>query len=185
MAIVGYARVSSTGQSLELQLEQLKAAGCEKVFSEKKSGRRADDRPALHDALDYLRDGDVFVVTRLDRLARSIVDLRNIVDRLETKKVGFQVLQQSINTTAPEGRLLLNLVGSFAEFENDIRRERQREGIDRAKAAGRYNGRPRSIDRDMVNKLKAEGVGPAEIARQLKIGRASVYRMLKGGAKAV
>ena len=179
MSLVGYCRVSSTGQSLDIQKELLEAAGCTKLFQEKKSGRKRSDRPALQDALDYVREGDVFMVTRLDRLARSIVDLRNVVDRLEAKRVGFRVLQQSIDTTTSEGRLMLNLLGSFAEFENDIRRERQREGIDRALAEGRYKGRPRSVDGDAVRKLKAEGVGPAEIARRLNVGRASVYRMLK------
>ena len=178
MSPVGYCRVSSTGQSLDIQRELLEAAGCTKVFSEKKSGRTGSGRPALQDALDYVRDGDVFMVTRLGRLARSIVDLRNIVDRLEAKRVGFRVLQQSIDTTTSEGRLMLNLLGSFAEFENDIRRERQREGIDRALAEGRYNGRPRSVDPAAVRQLKAEGLGAAEIARQLNIGRASVYRAL-------
>ena len=170
MSLVGYCRVSSTGQTLDIQKALLDAAGCIKVFAEKKSGRKGSERPVLDDALDYVREGDVFIVTRLDRLARSIVDLRNIVDQLEAKGVGFRVLQQAIDTTTSEGRLMLNLLGSFAEFENDIRRERQREGIDRALAEGRYNGRPRSVDGDAVRKLKAEGVGAAEIARRLDVG---------------
>jgi len=179
MARVGYARVSSVGQSLEVQLEQLQAAGCEKVFAEKRSGRTAADREELQRALEWVREGDVFVVTKLDRLARSIGDLRQIVDRLTAKGVGFTVLQQgSIDTTRSDGRLMLNILGSFAEFEADIRKERQAEGIAKAKENNRYKGRKPSIEPDMVRRLKAEGMGASAIARQLGIGRASVYRLL-------
>lgn len=180
MATIGYARVSSTGQSLEVQLEQLKAAGCDKVFSEKESGRTTIGREELALALDYVREGDVFVVTRLDRLARSMIDLRAIVDRLTAKKVGFRALQQgAIDTTRSEGRLMLNILASFAEFETDIRRERQQDGIERAKAEGVYRGRKPSVDVAEVRRLKEEGVRPVEIARRLGIGRASVYRALE------
>lgn len=179
MAKVGYARVSSVGQSLEVQLEQLEAAGCEKVFAEKRSGRSAGDREELQRALDWVREGDVFVVTRLDRLARSMIDLRQIVDRLSAKGVGFTVLQQgAIDTTRSDGRLMLNVLGSFAEFEADIRKERQADGIAKAKEAGVYTGRKPSISREQVEKLRAEGKGATEIARELGIGRASVYRLL-------
>lgn len=178
MAVIGYARVSSTGQTLEVQLDQLKAAGCDKVFSEKESGRTTG-RAQLQFALDYVREGDVFVVTRLDRLARSMLDLRTIVDGLASKGVGFRVLQQgAIDTTRSDGRLMLNILASFAEFEADIRRERQKDGIARAKAHGVYRGRKPSVDAEEVRRLKAEGVRPAEIARRLRIGRASVYRAL-------
>lgn len=183
MALVGYARVSSAGQSLEVQQDLLKAAGCEKIFAEKRSGRTTEGRDALTDALDWVREGDVLVITRLDRLARSITDLRQIVDRLTAKGVGFRALQQhGMDTTSSEGRLLLNILGSFAEFEADIRKERQADGIAKAKAEGVYKGRPATIDAEAVAKLKTEGVGPAEIARRLGIGRASVYRILKDTA---
>ena len=179
--LVGYARVSSVGQSLDVQEELLRADGCAKVFAEKRSGRTTQDRDQLTAALEWVREGDVFVVTRLDRLARSITDLRQIVDRLTAKGVGFKVLQQrGLDTTTSEGRLMLNLLASFAEFEADIRKERQADGIAKAKAAGVYQGRPPSIDPALVARLKAEGVGPAEIAKRLQIGRASVYRVLKG-----
>jgi len=179
MAIVGYARVSSTGQSLELQREQLVSAGCEKVFEEKRSGGSQEGREQLALALDYLREGDVLVVTRLDRLARSMIDLRELVDRLTAKKVEFKALQQgAIDTTTSSGRLMLNMLASFAEFELDLRKERQREGIDKAKAEGRYKGRKPSVPVDQVKALHAEGIGPAEIARRLKVGRASVYRAI-------
>lgn len=181
MTLIGYARVSSAGQSLELQQDLLTAAGCEKVFAEKRSGRTTDGRDALSNALEWAREGDVFVVTRLDRLARSITDLRQIIDRLSAKGVGFRALQQSgMDTTSSEGRLMLNILASFAEFEADIRKERQADGIAKAKEAGVYQGRPATIKADEVVKLKNGGVGPAEIARRLGIGRASVYRVLKG-----
>lgn len=180
MALVGYARVSSAGQSLEVQQDLLRAAGCEKVFAEKRSGRSTDGREALADALGYVREGDVLVVTRLDRLARSMIDLRQIVDGLAAKHVDFRVLQQgAIDTTRSDGRLMLNILASFAEFEADIRKERQADGIAKAKEAGKYKGRPASIDPAEVAKLKAEGHGPAEIARRLGIGRASVYRVAR------
>lgn len=183
MAVVGYARVSSAGQSLDIQLEQLQEAGCEKVFAEKRSGRTAGDREELTRALEYVREDDVFIVTRLDRLARSMVDLRNIVDRLTAKSVGFRALQQgAIDTTRSEGRLMLNMLGSFAEFEADLRKERQEEGIAKAKERGVYTGRPPSVDGSEVRALLAEGVGPSEVAKRLKIGRATVYRLKAAGA---
>jgi DNA invertase Pin-like site-specific DNA recombinase len=129
-----------------VQLDQLETAGCTKVFAEKRSGRKAIDREQLTTALGYVRDGDVFVVTRLDRLARSVTDLRNTIDQFEAKVVGFRVLQQEIDTTTSSGRLMLNMLAAFAEFENDLRRERQRDGIEKAKVAGVYKGRPPMID---------------------------------------
>ena len=178
--LVGYARVSSVGQSLEVQEDLLRDAGCEKVFAEKKSGRTTSDRKALQEALEFVREGDTLVITRLDRLARSIMDLRQIVDQLAAKGVTFRCLQQgAIDTTRSDGKLLLNILASFAEFEADIRSERQRDGIERAKAKGVYKGRPASIDVDEVRRLKASGFGATEIAKELGIGRASVYRALR------
>lgn len=179
MPLIGYARVSSSGQSLEVQRDQLLAAGCTRVFEEKRSGLSQDGREQLALALDYVRDGDVLIVTRLDRLARSITDLRQIVDRLTAKEVGFRALQQGdLDTSTSNGRLMLNMLGAFAEFEADLRRERQREGIDKAKANGIYKGRKPSVPVDEVRKLKAEGMAPTEIAKRLNVGRASVYRAL-------
>ncbi|WP_126421186.1 recombinase family protein [Asticcacaulis excentricus] len=178
---VGYARVSSSGQSLEVQEEQLRAAGCTELFAEKKSGTTTDGREQLEAALKFVRKGDIFVVTRLDRLARSITDLRQIIDRLTEKQVDFRCLQQSgLDTTKAEGRLMLNILASFAEFETELRKERQREGIDKAKAAGVYKGRPKTIDAEQVKALRDAGVGGTEIAKRLGIARASVYRMLTG-----
>jgi len=179
--LVGYARVSSAGQSLDIQMDALKAAGCEKVFQEKKSGTSADGRQALADVIDFLREGDTLVITRLDRLARSSVDLHNIIDRLNGKGVKFRCLQQAgIDTDSGMGKLVLAILGAVAEFETDIRKERQKEGIERAKAKGVYKGRKPSVDARAVQALKADGIRPSEIAKRLGIGRASVYRALAG-----
>ena len=178
MPAIGYARASSAGQSVEIQEDQLRAAGGEEIFSEKKSGSTTSGRDQLDLALRFVRKGDVFVVTRLDRLARSIGDLSSIIDQLAEKQVEFRCLQQSaVDTTRPEGRLMLNLLGCFAEFENAIRKERQREGIEKAKGEGRYKGRPKSIKREEVVRLLAEGLGPTAVAKRLGVGRASVYRV--------
>lgn len=183
MATVGYARVSSVGQSLDVQLEQLKAAGCDKVFSEKITGTTTKGRSQLALALDYVREGDVLVVTRMDRLSRSLTDLRLTVDQLTAKGVGFRALQQSgIDTTRPEGKLMLGMLGAFAEFETDIRKERQLEGIAKAKAANVYKGRKPTVPVAEVHRLAAEGVGATEIGRRLGIGRASVYRAMASGS---
>lgn len=180
MSLVGYARVSSDSQSLELQEQQLAENGCEKLFSEKMSGTSASDRNALQEALEWLRSGDTLVVTRLDRLARSGKDLHRIIDQLASKEVGFRCLQQgAVDTTTSMGKLVLGILGAVAEFETDIRKERQREGIDKAKKRGVYKGRPTSIDTDRVKALKAAGMGASSIALEMGIGRASVYRLLK------
>lgn len=178
MSIIGYARVSSTGQSLEVQAEQLRIAGCTKLFEEKVSGTSQQGRAQLAMALDYVREGDTFVVTRLDRLARSMSDLRDIVDRLMAKGVEFKAIQQgAIDTSTSGGRLMLNMLAAVAEFETDLRRERQMEGISRAKAEGRYRGRPKSIDPSEVRRLLSTGMGATAVAKTLGVGRASVYRV--------
>ena len=177
--IVGYARVSSADQSLALQEEQLRAAGCTRVFSEKRSGTSRSGRKELERALDYVREGDIFVVTRIDRLARSITDLRQTVDFLAGKGVGFRAVQQAgVDTTSSAGKLFLGMLGLFAEFETDLRSERQREGIAKAKAEGRHLGRPLTVPVEDVNRLAAEGLTPSQIQKKLRIGRGSVYRAL-------
>ena len=177
--LVGYGRVSSEGQSLDIQNEALAEAGCEKVFAEKMSGRSAKDRIELINAIDFVRAGDTLVVTRLDRLARSVGDLHQIIEKLAAKNVGFRCLNQSgVDTDSSTGKLMLSILGAVAQFENDIRRERQLEGIQKAKAAGKYKGRPKTIDPDAVKALKERGLGASQIARELSIGRASVYRAL-------
>ena len=179
MTLVGYARVSSSSQSLELQKQQLADSGCEKMFSEKMSGTSATDRVALHECLEWVREGDTLVVTRLDRLARSGKDLHDVIAQLSAENVGFRCVQQgAVDTTSSMGRLILGILGAVAEFETDIRRERQREGIERVKAAGVYKGRKPTIDVEMVHSLKADGLGGSAIAARLGIARASVYRAL-------
>jgi len=171
MPLIGYARVSSAGQSLDLQEEQLRAAGVaeDHLFSEKRSGTTREGRSALEEALRFVRRGDVLLVTRLDRLARSV------------KGAGIRALQQGdFDTTSSNGKLLLHILAAFAEFETDLRRERQMEGIAKAKAEGRYRGGKPSVDAAEVRRLKAEGKRPVDIARELKIARASVYRALEG-----
>ncbi|QDM40363.1 recombinase family protein [Altererythrobacter sp. TH136] len=177
--LIGYARVSSTGQSVEAQVDALRAAGCQKIYSEKVSGRSTKDRPELGRALDQAREGDTLVVTRLDRLARSVGDLHSIMARVQAEDVAFRCLQQGgVDTSTSTGKLTLAILGAVAEFENDIRRERQRDGIERAKERGVYRGRKPSIDPAAVKDLKDSGLGPAAIARKLGISRASVYRAL-------
>lgn len=177
--LVGYGRVSSSGQSLDIQLDALTQAGCEKVFAEKMSGRSTSGREELAQALDFVREGDTLAVTRLDRLARSVADLHQIIEKLTAKKVGFRCLSQSgVDTDSSTGKLMLAVLGAVAQFENDIRRDRQLEGVMKAKAEGRYRGRKPSINPTRVKELHGSGMGPAQIARDLGIGRASVYRVL-------
>ena len=176
--LIGYARVSSTGQSLDVQIDALTAAGCEKIYSEKRSGRTAADRPELHRGLDQLRAGDQLIVTRLDRLARSVGDLHHIIGQITATGADFRCLQQGgVDTASSTGKLMLAILGAVAEFENDIRRERQRDGIDRARERGVYQGRPATIDRAEIAALAQSGLTPAAIARTLNISRASVYRL--------
>lgn len=177
--LVGYARVSSEGQSFDIQEEALKAAGCDKVFTEKRSGTSTSGRDALAEALEFVRDGDTLIVTRLDRLARSSQDLHNIIAGLTKKGAKFQCLQQAgVDTVSGMGKLVLAILGAVAEFEGDIRKERQREGIEKAKAAGKYRGRKPSAHVAVIRDLRAQGVGPSAIAKQLKVGRTTVYRAL-------
>ena len=182
--LVGYARTSSLAQvaGLEAQVRDLQAAGCEKIFQEQVSS--VAERQQLEAALDFVREGDAISVCRIDRLARSVGDLLGIVARLEAKKVSLRVLSISGNqppdTATSTGRLMLAVIGAVGQAEREAMLERQREGISRAKAQGRYKGRVPTARRQAaeVARLKAEGVRPSEIASRLGIGRASVYRVL-------
>jgi DNA invertase Pin-like site-specific DNA recombinase len=178
---IGYARTSTVEQeaSFEAQQAQLKAAGCEKVFGERVSAV-APEREQLDAALEYTRDGDVLVVTKLDRLARSVPHLCEIGKRLDAKGVGLKVLDQAIDTTTPTGMLMFNMLGAIAQFERELIRERMLVGVAKAKAEGKYKGRAPTarIKADRVRELKAAGVGPSAIARQLGISRTSVFRIL-------
>jgi len=178
MTTIGYARVSTTDQNLEIQIAALKTAGCEVIRSEKVSGTSTKGRAELATVLDFLRSGDTLVVTRIDRLARSIGDLQDIVRAVRTKGAALKATEQQIDTSTAAGKAFLDMLGVFAEFETNLRKERQLEGIAKAKAANVYKGRKPSVPVDEVRKLKAEGMGPAAIAKALNIGRASVYRAL-------
>jgi DNA invertase Pin-like site-specific DNA recombinase len=175
--LYGYARVSTIDQDLSTQRSALKAAGCEIIRAEKASGTRRDGRTELQVLIDFLREGDTLVVTRIDRLARSLKDLQDIVHELGAMGVKLKVTEQPIDTGAAAGKAFLDMLGVFAEFETNLRKERQLEGIAAARARGVYKGRKPTIDPGAVRRLAAEGVGATEIARRLGIGRASVYRL--------
>ena len=189
--IVGYARTSSLAQvaGLEAQERELRAAGCDKIFREQVSS--VAERQQLEAALDYVREGDSFTVTKLDRLARSVGDLLAIVARLEAKRVSLRVLSmsgnQALDTATSTGRLMLSVIGAVGQAEREAMLERQREGIAKAKREGRYKGRVPTARRQAAEiiRLKEAGVRPSEIAIRLGIGRASVYRVLASEQKPV
>jgi DNA invertase Pin-like site-specific DNA recombinase len=181
LTTIGYARVSTTDQNLEIQIAALKAAGCDVIRSEKRSGTSTRGRTELQTVLDFLRKGDLLIVTRIDRLARSIGDLQDIVLAVKAKGAALKATEQPFDTGNIYGELTVNLLGCFAEFETNLRKERQAEGIAKAKVAGVYKGRPPSIDPSKVRELKQKGLGASEIAKALKIGRASVYRAIQSG----
>lgn len=180
--IVGYARTSTLDQTagLEAQQRDLKKAGCERVFVEQVSSVDLEARDQLSEALVFIREGDTLVVTKLDRMARSVAHLLNIVSIIEERGASLRILDMAIDTSTPNGRLMLNILGSVAQFEREIMLERQREGIAKAKAAGKYKGRAPTAKAKTaeVMALHAEGVGATAIARELGIGRASVYRII-------
>ena len=179
MSIYGYARVSTSDQDLTIQRDALKAAGCEIIREEKISGTSRQGREELETLLEFLRKGDTLVVTRLDRLARSMDDLSSIARELQEKGVALKATEQPVDTGSAAGRAFFQMLGVFAEFETNLRRERQMEGIAKAKAAGVYKGRKPSINVDDVKRMRDEkGMGATEIARQLGIARTSVYRVL-------
>ena len=175
---VGYARVSSVGQNLESQIKSLKEHGCEKIFQEKVSGTSLKGRSELTTLLEFLREGDELVVTRIDRLARSMRDLQNIVHDLTERGVHLSATEQSVNTSTPEGKCFLDMLGVFAEFETRLRHERQMEGIKNAKERGVYKGRKQTVDVAKIKELASEGLMKTEIAKRLGVGRATVYRAL-------
>ena len=174
----GYARCSTQSQDLEIQRNALLSAGCEVVREEKVSGTSLKGRSELTTLLEFLRKGDELVVTRIDRLARSMRDLQNIVYELTEKGVHLSATEQSINTSTPEGKCFLDMLGVFAEFETRLRHERQMEGIKKAKEKGVYKGRKQTLDVAKIKELAADGLMKTEIAKRLGIGRASVYRAL-------
>jgi len=178
--LIGYARTSTIEQEagLEAQQRDLQALGCEKVFSERVSS--VAPRGQLEAALDHLRSGDTLVVTKLDRLARSVIHLGQIVETVQAKGAHLRIEAMGVDTSTATGKLMLNVLGSVAQFEREMMLERQREGIAKAKDAGKYKGRaPTAMAKaDDVRRLRDQGVGATEIAKRLGIGRASVYRAL-------
>jgi DNA invertase Pin-like site-specific DNA recombinase len=182
MALYGYARVSSNDQDFTLQEQALRAAGCEVIRAEKATGTSRTGRTELQVLLDFLRSGDTLVVTRIDRLARSIKDLQDIVFTLKAQGVTLKATEQPIDTRTAAGKAFLDMLGVFAEFETNLRRERQIEGIAAAKSRGVYRGRKPSVDTAEIKRLRHdEKLGATEIARRLGIGRATVYRALASG----
>jgi DNA invertase Pin-like site-specific DNA recombinase len=188
--LVGYARVSTQDQGPELQMDALKAAGCERIFVEKASGAQRD-RPELKAALDYMRDGagDVFVVWKLDRLARSLKQLIETVEDLEHRGIGFRSLTEAIDTTSAGGRLTFHIFGAMAEFERSIIRERTRAGLDAARARGRKGGRPPALSAKDIAHAKAllrePDITVEEVAARMRVSPATLYRHLPGGRGAV
>src|SRR5215470_4439657 len=178
MTIIGYARVSSTDQDLSIQEAALKAAGCDTIRAEKRSGTTTEGREELRTVLDFLRKGDVLMVTRIERLARSIGDLQDIVRALRAKGASLKATEQPIDTNTAAGKCFLDMLGVFAEFETNLRKERQLEGIAKAKAEGVYKGGKPSIPVDEVKQLKAAGRSITEIAETFDVSRVAIYRAL-------
>jgi DNA invertase Pin-like site-specific DNA recombinase len=179
--IVGYARVSSVGQQHETQIERLNAAGATKIFAEKRSGLD-DKRPELTKCLDYLREGDTLIITKLDRLARSTSHLHQIVEGLIEKEVGFKVLDDpTLDTTTRTGRLVFGILASIAEFETALRKERQMEGIAKAKAEGRVGGRPKLLTDEVeerIRQLRADGLSIRKVAAEVGFSKATVQKVI-------
>src|SRR5579863_673179 len=164
MTVIGYARVSTADQDLSIQDAALKAAGCDTIRAEKRSGTTTQGRDELRTVLEFLRTGDVLMVTRIDRLARSIGDLQDIVRQVKAKGASLKATEQPIDTGTAAGKCFLDMLGVFAEFETNLRKERQLEGIAKAKAAGVYRGRKPSIEAAQVREMKKQGLGATEIA---------------------
>jgi DNA invertase Pin-like site-specific DNA recombinase len=179
MALIGYARVSSVGQSLDVQLDKLKH--CDKIYQEKQSGT-ASKRPRLEACLEYVREGDTLVVTRLDRLARSTLHLCQIADELKRKGVHLQVLDQNIDSSDATGRLLFNMLGAIAQFETEIRAERQLDGIQKAKSKGVRFGRQKTLTKEQIAELQArrkQGTLIKTLMKEYGLSKASIYRYLQ------
>tara|TARA_B000000557_G_scaffold233857_1_gene208636 strand:+ start:575 stop:1120 length:546 start_codon:yes stop_codon:yes gene_type:complete len=176
---VAYLRVSSTSQSLEVQRDAVSKLNVEKIFEEKVSGTSTIGRDKLRECLDFVREGDELVITRVDRIARSVLDLQLIVKELTDKGVNITATEQPISTKDATSKCFLDMLGVFAELETNLRKERQMEGIKLAKEKGVYKGGKSRIDVERIKTLKKEGLGASAIAKQMGIHRDSVYRLLK------
>lgn len=180
MPRVGYARVSSTGQSLEVQLEKLNQVSCDRIYQEKRSGRTAD-RPEFQSCMNYLREGDTLIITRLDRLARSVVHLAQLAKRFQSEGIDLLVVDQNIDTSTSTGRLMFNMLAAIAEFENDLRTERQAEGIAKAKENGVKFGRPPKLTdtrKQEIYSRRLAGATIGQLAKEFSLGEASIYRAI-------
>lgn len=185
--LVGYARVSSTGQNLDSQIEALEKAGCKKIFKEKKSGTDTKNRVELQNILDFVREGDTLVVTRIDRCSRSVSDLYKILETLKEKKVEFKATNQNIDTSTSTGKLMLGMLSIIAEFENDLRRERQSEGIQKAKALGKFK-KEKSLTDTQVKEivgLQKTNFTNQEIVDQYGVGRSTLLRYVSNYKKTI
>lgn len=178
MTRVGYARVSTTDQDLDIQVARLKAAGCEIVRSETGSGASRTGRTELETIMQFLRAGDELVVLRLDRLGRSTRDVLNLVHELEEKGASLRVLEPEVTTAGSMGRMVITILGMVADMELKFIKDRQRAGIEAARAEGIYRGRKKNVDDDEIRRRVTEGASKAEVARQLKVSRMTVYRAL-------
>lgn len=180
--LIGYARTSTVEQQagLDAQVRDLKSAGCEKIFVEQVSSVDVTNRAEFASALDFIREGDTLIVTKLDRLARSVSHLLSILDALIAKGAELRILSMGIDTATPTGKLMVTVMGGVAEFERSIMLERQREGIAKAKAEGRYKGRKPTAQAkaDQVRTMRAEGATVPQIVATLGVSRASVFRIL-------
>ncbi|WP_273130176.1 recombinase family protein [Bacillus weihaiensis] len=185
MAIIGYARVSSLGQDYEQQVEQLKKYGCTKIFSEKQSGAKKENRKALSEAMEYLREGDKLVVTKIDRLARSVRDLQNIANELDEKGIGLVFLKENIDFSTAAGKLMFTMLGAIAEFERDLINERTSEGRERAKKQGKHMGRPAQAVKDinraiqLFNDRETNGMSVNDIKQLTGVPRSTIYAEIK------
>ena len=177
--LIGYARVSTTGQDTATQEAKLKAAGCTLIRTETVSGASRNGRGELASILEFIRPGDVLIVVKLDRLGRNTRDVLNLVHELEEKGASLRVLEPAIDTGGPMGRMVLTVLGMVAEMELGFIRDRQRAGIDAAKAKGIYKGRPATFDRARIVSLRKEGMGATEIAKAIGCKRGNVYKALK------
>ncbi|TDL84599.1 recombinase family protein [Meridianimarinicoccus aquatilis] len=182
MPRIGYARVSTAGQDLEIQKAKLKAAGCEIVRAETGSGASRDNRTELATVLEFLRAGDELVVHRLDRLGRSTRDVLNLVHELDAKGASLRVLEPEVTTAGDMGRMVITVLGMVADMELKFIRDRQRAGIEAAKGKGLYKGRQKRVDDVEIRRLASEGVSKAKIARDLGVSRMTVYRALEANA---
>jgi DNA invertase Pin-like site-specific DNA recombinase len=180
--IIGYARVSTEDQDTDLQASALRLAGCNKLYTDKASGGRSD-RPALNKALEHLRPGDVFLVWKLDRLSRSLKDLLFLIEQIEALGASFKSLTEQIDTASPAGRMMMQMVGAFAEFERAMVKERTKAGLATARLQGRIGGRPRKLtphqEADAINMVQSGGKTPADVARTLGVHRSTIGRLLQ------